>query len=62
MGTKIYTTYAPSEDITFILEDSWNGTGVITTEVKGLYFGEPNEEATKEFYGKLSLDFDGRDI
>jgi len=45
----IYTVYAKEDDITFIMEDTDN-----TISVKGFYFGEPDEKATKEFTGKLT--------
>ena len=57
MRTEIYTTYAQDTDITFIMEDVWNGQELVSTEVKGFYFGEPCEENTKEFYGGLKAEF-----
>lgn len=43
----IYTIYAEHDDITFIMKKEGN-----TLEVIGFYFGEPDDEATKEFAGK----------
>ena len=57
MRTEIYTTYAHDTDITFIMEDVWNGEELVSTEVKGFYFGEPSEENTKTFYGGLKAEF-----
>ena len=57
MRTEIYTTYAPDTDTTFILEDVWNGEDLVSTEVKGFYYGAPNEDDTKEFYGGLKAEF-----
>ena len=57
MRTEIYTTYAPDTDITFILEDVWNGEELVSTEVKGFYFGEPNDDDTQNFYGGLKAEF-----
>lgn len=45
---KIYTAYSPETDMTFILEDTERFTKVV-----GFYYGEPDEEATKIYYGKL---------
>lgn len=55
---KIYTCYASKDDITFIMEDTYKDGKVILTEVKGFYYGEPEEEATKQFYGDLKATFD----
>lgn len=49
---EIYTVYSQNGDMTFIMEDSGN-----TTSVVGFYYGEPDEESTKEFYGKLTSEF-----
>ena len=57
MRKEIYTTYAEDTDITFIMEDIWKDDELISTEVKGFYYGRPDEEATKEFYGKLKAEF-----
>lgn len=59
---EITTAYAERYDMTFIIKESWkvvlaeDGTDKIvdeTTEVVGFYWGEPNDEATKKFVGKL---------
>ena len=50
---EIYTCYSPSADITFIMEDVFRDNEYISTEVKGFYYGEPDEEATEYFYGDL---------
>lgn len=54
---KIYTAYSPKEDITFILEDTKNNSRNLTTEVKGFYFGVPDDELAKEYYGKLKAEY-----
>ena len=51
MTTEIYTTYAPDTDITFIMEDVYNGDELVSTEIKGFYYGEPNTDDTKHYYG-----------
>ena len=39
---KIYTAYAPENDITFIMKDSYDPNGdVSATEVVGWHYGEP---------------------
>lgn len=59
MKKEIYTTYAPDTDITFIMEDTYNKDNeLILTEVKGFYYGKPNEENTEMCYGDLKADFD----
>ena len=58
MKTMVYTTYSEDTGITFILEDAVNdGNDVISTEVKGFYHGAPDENNTKEFYGKLRAEY-----
>lgn len=50
---KIYTAYSSEADITFIMEDTEH-----TSSVVGFYYGEPNEEATKRYRGKLVAKFE----
>lgn len=57
MRTEIYEAYSESNDITFIMEDTFNGEDLMSTECKGFYFGEPDSDATKKFYGKLKAEF-----
>ena len=58
MDKMIYTTYAEDTDTTFIMEDVCDNDGdLISTEVKGFYYGKPNEEDTKLFYGDLKAIF-----
>ena len=45
---NIYTAYSKEADITFIMEDKDK-----TTRVAGFYYGEPDDEDTKMYYGKL---------
>jgi len=46
----IYEVYSRESDITFIMEETkaQDGTKV---EVKGFYYGAPDKEFTKQFYG-----------
>lgn len=48
MEKEIYTVYFQEGDMTFIMEDTDT-----TISVKGFYFGEPNDELTKVYYGCL---------
>lgn len=48
MQGKVYTVYSNEGDMTFIMEEEGN-----RIEVKGFYFGEPDEELTKQYYGDL---------
>jgi hypothetical protein len=51
---EIYTAYAPNNDITFIMRDTYNLTGELeSTAVIGWYYGEPNEENTRNYVGDL---------
>ncbi len=52
-STKVYTAYSSEADITFIMEDKGK-----TTSVVGFYYGEPDEEATRNYYGKLVAVFE----
>lgn len=50
---EIYTVYSQEADITFILENKGK-----TTRLVGFYYGEPDDEATCKYYGKLIAEFD----
>lgn len=55
---EIYTVYAPSADITFIMRDTFSLTGDLeSTGVIGWYYGEPNEEDTRQYAGVLTAYF-----
>lgn len=54
---NIENVYCKSTDITFIMEHTYVNNELKKIEVKGFYFGEPNEEDTKEFYNKISAKF-----
>lgn len=54
---QTFEVYSTAYDITTIFEDTFLGEHLISTEVVGFYFGEPNEEATKQFYGKRKAEF-----
>lgn len=53
---EIYTAYAPDADITFIMRDTFNlvGDELESTAVVGFYYGEPDEQTTREFIGKTT--------
>ena len=58
MKTNIFDTYAPGTDMTFIMREVYEENGdPISVEVVGFYYGQPNEELTKEFTGKLKANF-----
>jgi len=52
MKREVYTAYAETADMTFIIEEvaTENGTSI---EVIGFYFGEPSEECTRTYKGKI---------
>lgn len=56
MRTAIYTVYSKESDLTFIMEDTYNNDDLVSTEVKGFYYGEPKDKFTKEYYGELKAD------
>lgn len=56
MKTLVFTVYSKEADITFIMEDTYNYGQLVSTEVKGFYYGEPQDKSTKEYYGKLKAD------
>lgn len=56
MRTEIYTAYSNESDMTFIMEDIYKGDNIVSTEVKGFYYGEPKDKYTKEYYGELKAD------
>lgn len=48
MTAEKYTIYSESSDMTFILEDVIDDGGdIISTEVLGFHFGEPDDESLK---------------
>ena len=51
--TEIFTAYSQEADITFILKDGRKSTSVV-----GFYYGEPDDEATRKFYGKLTAEYE----
>lgn len=57
--TEIYPVHKKSSDITFIMEDVYKGDNedLASTEVKGFYYGSPDEESNKKYYGKLKANF-----
>ena len=58
MIQTIFTAYAAETDMTFIMMDKMDSDGEVkSTEVLGWYYGEPNEENTKEFIGKLKAEY-----
>lgn len=57
MKEEIYTVYASNDDMTFIMKDTFDGEEIKSTEVIGWYYGEPNDEETKYFSGKLKGEY-----
>ena len=54
MKKTIEPAYAENADITFIMEYTETDSGEpIQTAVIGWYYGEPNEENTRQFTGDL---------
>ena len=58
MQEEIYTAYAEDNDMTFILKDTLNDDGTpYRTEVIGFYYGEPDEDNTRQFMGDLIAEY-----
>lgn len=57
MKQEIYTTYAPTTDMTFIMCDTFDGEELVSTECVGWYHGAPFDKATNEFRGKLKAEY-----
>jgi len=53
MRKEIESHYAPYADMTYIVEYTMRGDEVLKVEVVGFYFGKPDEDATKQYKGKL---------
>ena len=51
--TEIYTVFSQDRYMTFIMEEVFENEEPISVECKGFYFGEPDEELTKAYYGEL---------
>ncbi len=57
MKTEITTAYAQQADMTFILLETYENSEITSTEVVGFYFGEPNDDSTQHYIGKLKAEF-----
>ena len=58
MKTIVNGIYASSDDITFVMEEKFADDGEpYSLEVKGFYFGEPDEQSNKRFYNDLIAKF-----
>ena len=55
---NVFGSYNRNDDVTVIVEEVYSPDGEpISTEIKGFYFGEPDEESNKTFYGKLKTTY-----
>lgn len=58
MQEEIYTAYAEDNDMTFILKDTLDNDGTpYRTEVIGFYYGEPDEDNTRQYMGDLIAEY-----
>ena len=48
--SEIETIYAVDKNITFIMEYYYEDDKVVDIQCVGFYFGEPNEEKTREYF------------
>ncbi len=59
MKRYIETDHAPHMDITVIMEHIETDEGEpVQSSIVGWYYGEPNEESTAHFIGKLTTTYD----
>jgi len=54
---KIYTTYAPETDMTFIMKDIAEENILVSTECIGWYHGQPEEALTTVYAGSLKAEY-----
>lgn len=53
-----YGVYQENYDITFIMEDVTDDNGdIVSQEVVGFYYGEPDEAYDKVFKGRMKIVF-----
>lgn len=58
MNHNIYDVYSREGDMTFIMKDTYDADGEpISTECVGWYHGEPDDESTEIFTGKLKAEY-----
>ena len=57
MREKIYEVYAENDEITFIMKDTYKNDNIISVELVGFYFGEPDEAMTEKFINKIKAIF-----
>lgn len=57
MREEIYAVYSANGDMSFIMRDVYDADGnAESTEVVGWYYGEPDDDNTKFFIGKLKAE------
>ena len=58
MKTKIFGIYCREHNITFVMEKVFdNEDKPVSLEVKGFYYGKPNNNDIKTFYNDYKADF-----
>ena len=63
MKSEIYGVYALHDDITFVMEEKFTVDGEpYSLEVKGFYYGEPDEQCNKTFYGRQIAHFGAKEV
>lgn len=63
MKKVVYGVYAPDHDLTFIMEECiTRDNEPISLEVKGFYYGEPNDYDNQTFYGDYKADFSDLEV
>lgn len=51
MKKEIETAYAPENDLTFIMQYIYHDDELVKMDCIGFYYGEPNDETTREIIG-----------
>jgi hypothetical protein len=54
---EVYGVYSAESDMTFIMEDVSVDGEPVSSEVKGYYFGKPEEELIQQYYGKTKVNY-----
>lgn len=55
LNSEIYQAFSKELDMTIIFEDVSDGEEVVSTTVKGFYYGPSDEEGLRDFYGKTKI-------
>ena len=57
MDEIISVAYAPNVDKSFIMKEVYNDGEPVSAEVVGWYWGEPDDDATEMYVGRLKAEY-----